>query len=108
MHLAALVDVLQHGCDRSGLTTAGDACKEHQTLRKKRYLAKAGRKVEVFKLLDIASDETRCDRNFAARHEHVHAEAVLVVVVVGKVHRALVAEDFLLPGIENILGHLEH
>ena len=108
VHLAALVDVLQHGGDRSGLTTAGDACKEHQALRKKRYLAKAGRQVEVFKLLDIAGDETRCDRNFATRHEHVHAEAVLVVVVVGKVHRALVAEDFLLTGVKDIFGHLEH
>ena len=108
MHFAALVDVLKHGCDRSGLTTTGHACKEHQTLGKQRYLAQAGRKVQVFKLLDVASDETRCDRNFAARHEHVHAEAVLVVVVVGKVHRALVAEDFLLPGVKDIFGHLEH
>ena len=108
VHLAAFVDVLQHGRDRSGLTTTGDAGKEHQALRKKRYLAKAGRKVQVFKLLDVAGDKTRCDRNFAARHEHVHAEAVLVVVVVSKVHRALVAENFLLPGVENILGHLEH
>jgi hypothetical protein len=108
VHLLALVDVLQHRGDGRRLAGAGDAREEDEPLRREGHVAQGGRQVQVLELLDVARDESGRDRRLAARHEDIHAEAVLLVVVVCEVHRPLLAEDVELTLVEHVLRDLEH
>jgi hypothetical protein len=82
--------------------------KSTSPLRGHGHLAEDRRQVQVLEALDVARDQSGRHRRLAARHEQVHAEPVLVVEVVGEVHRPLLAEDVLLALVEDVLRHLEH
>ena len=81
---------------RTYINNLQNAGEEDQALRGHRHLAQDRRQVEVLEALDVAGDQAGRDRRLAARHEQVDAEAVLLVEVVGEVHRPLLREHVLL------------
>ena len=88
----ALVDVLQHRRDRRRLAGTGDTGEQDQPLRRQRDVAENLGQVQLLEPLDVARDQTSGDRRLAPRHEKVDAEAVRIVVVVGKVDLAVTVE----------------
>jgi hypothetical protein len=88
VHGLALVHVVEHGRDRRGLARAGHAAEEHDALGLHRDLGHDGGQVELVEAADLAGDEAGGDGELAAGLEEVHAEAVVVVVVVREVDRA--------------------
>lgn len=102
--LLRLVHVVEHGGDRRGLARAGDAAEQHDALGLHRDLGHDGREVEVLELADLAGDQTGGDRELAAGHEQVDAEAVLGVVVVREVDRAELVQVGHLLFVQDVLG----
>jgi hypothetical protein len=103
VHGLALVHVVEHGGDRRGLARARHAAEQHDALRLHRDLGHDGGRYSSSKRRMLLVMRRAATGELAARLEEVHAEAVVVVVVVREVDRAelvqvldlLVGEDVL-------------
>lgn len=102
----ALVHIVQHRGDGRGLAGAGDTREQHDALGLHRHLGHDRRQVEFLEPADGACDEAAGAGHLAAGLEDVHAEAVLLVVVVGEVGRPVLAHVLPLLLAQDVPGDL--
>ena len=102
----AFVHVLQHGRDRCALSAAGDASKQDESVGCERDIAQQVGDVQVIKAFDFRRDQSASVGDLASTHEDIHAEAMVVVVVVCDVHLPVRGEDVVLKAVKDVLGNL--